>query len=67
MLALSLSERTRKFWCAAYFYRLAPDRDRSIAVKVLEQITRTNTGKVQSRAATLLRDIDGNQYPPRAG
>lgn len=64
-----LSDITRKFWCAAYFYRRAPDRDRSIAIKVLEQVTVTPAGKVQSRAATMLKDIDNgtDQYGNRAG
>lgn len=60
MLTLTLAERTRKFWCAAYFYRRAPDRDRSLAVRVLEQVNLTATGKVQFRADALLREIDSH-------
>lgn len=55
----SLADRTRKFWCAAYFYRRAdPARDRAVAVKVLAQVTATASGTVQDRAASLLREIN---------
>lgn len=66
---MTLAVRTRKFWCAAFFYRRAGNRDRSIAVKVLEQLVPVATGTVQRRAATLLREINHgtDQYPPRAG
>ncbi|RVD44645.1 hypothetical protein EN742_01640 [Mesorhizobium sp. M4A.F.Ca.ET.020.02.1.1] len=55
----SLADRTRKFWCAAYFYRRAdPARDRAVAVKALAQVTATASGTVQDRAANLLREIN---------
>lgn len=65
-----LDLRARNFWCAAYFFRHAPDRDRSIAVKVLEQTATTATGTIQTRAATMLKEINGtgtDEHPPRAG
>lgn len=61
-MSLAIDDRARKFWCAAYFYRRAdPARNRSIAVKVLEQVTTTASGTVKDRAASLLREI--NEQP----
>lgn len=56
---LSLADRTKNFWSAAYFYRHAdPRQDRSICVKVLAQVIQTTNGTVQDRAATLLKEIN---------
>ncbi|RJT42022.1 hypothetical protein D3227_04920 [Mesorhizobium waimense] len=65
---LNLADRTRNFWCAAYFYRRAdPSRDRAIVPKVLEQVTTKANGTVKDRAATLLREInEPDRNPPRA-
>jgi hypothetical protein len=58
-MTLTLADRTRNFWNAAYFFRRAePTRNRAIAVKVLEQVTNTASGTVQDRAANLLREIN---------
>ncbi|MDX8492936.1 hypothetical protein RFN29_15260 [Mesorhizobium sp. VK22B] len=63
-MTLSLADRTRNFWNAAYFFRRAdPARDRAVAVKVLAQVTATASGTVQDRAASLLREI--NEQPTR--
>lgn len=62
---LTLAARTRKFWCAAYFYRRAdPARNRAIAVTVLEQVTETANGTVKARAANLLREINEPDRQP---
>lgn len=66
---MDLAYRTRKFWCAAYFYRRAqPHRDRAIAVKVLEQVATVTAGTVKARATSLLKEIDhvADQHPTRA-
>lgn len=61
-MSWSLADRTRKFWCAAYFYRRADRyRNRDIAVRVLEQVKTTTSGAVKDRAASLLREI--NEQP----
>lgn len=60
------SNATLKFWNAAHFYRRAPHRDRSIAVKVLQHVASTATGRVQSRAAELLKDINDDKQSPGA-
>lgn len=52
---------TRKFWCAAYFLRLAPHRDRTHAILVLEDLTRTATGHAKDRAQDLLGQFNGKQ------
>lgn len=54
-----LEDRTRRFWCAAYYLRRGQDRDKSIAVTVLQQITKIATGTVQTRAADTLKEHDG--------
>lgn len=66
---MTSADTARKFWSAAYFYRRAPDRDRTNAVKVLLAISIATTGPVQRRAATLMKEIeDGtDNHPPRAG
>lgn len=58
---MTLADRTRKFWSAAFFLRRAPDRNRSIPIKVLEQVARTTTGRVHDRAITLLKDINDDE------
>lgn len=57
-----------RFWNASMFYRRPHDRDRSIAVKVLERLSTTTTGTVQSRAENMLKEIGHvtNCHPPRA-
>lgn len=60
------ADTARQFWSAAYFYRRAPDRDRSTAIKVLEMISTTTTGIVQSRAADIMKEINDGSDPPRA-
>ncbi|MER9628398.1 hypothetical protein [Mesorhizobium sp. M0296] len=67
-MTLTLAGRTRKFWCAAYFYRRAdPSRNRAIAVSVLEQVKETAAGTVKDRAAALLREInEPDRHPSRA-
>ncbi|SDL06652.1 hypothetical protein SAMN05428953_12635 [Mesorhizobium muleiense] len=68
-MTLTLAGRTRKFWCAAYFYRRAdPSRNRAIAVAVLVQVKETTVGTVQDRAASLLREINvADQHTTYAG
>lgn len=61
---MTLDDSTRKFWSAAYFYRRAQDRDQSLAVKVLEQVARSTTGRVYERAITLLEEIDNDSKSP---
>lgn len=54
---MSVESDARKFWIAAFFYRRALDRDRRTALAVLMQLAQSATGKAQSRALTLLREI----------
>lgn len=56
-MSLSLADRTRNFWSAATYLRRAPDRDPTVAVKVLQQVARVTSGRVQARAANLLKEI----------
>lgn len=51
----------KRFWSAAYFIRRGQDRDKSIAVKILQQLAQTATGPVQRRAEEILREADGKQ------
>ncbi|QND53445.1 hypothetical protein HB779_17290 [Phyllobacterium sp. 628] len=55
---MPLDQDAKNFWSAAYFYRLAPDRNRSMAIKILEHVRNTGTGKAQASAAALLKDIE---------
>lgn len=64
------ADTAKQFWSAAYFYRRAPDRDRATAIKVLDFLSATATGIVQSRAADMMKDIKNNgtdQHSPREG
>lgn len=58
-----------KFWSAATFYRRAQNRDQTTAIAIIREIAQTATGKVQGRAAELLRKIDNgpgpDKHPPR--
>lgn len=57
----SLEDRTRQFWYAAKFYRIAVKRDRRTAVAILTNLAQTPPGKVQSRAEKLLKEIDNDK------
>lgn len=55
-----LAEQAKQFWSAAYFVRRAPERDHSIAVKVLENLYLNAPGPIQDRADKLLVEIHDN-------
>lgn len=63
------ADTAKQFWSAAFFYRRAPDRDRTTAIKVLEFLSTTTTGIVQSRAAEIMKDVNHvtDQYPAGEG
>lgn len=58
---MTVESDAHKFWNAALFYRRAPHRDRRPALAVLMQLAHSATGKAQSRAITLLREIHERQ------
>ncbi len=51
-------ETARQFWCAAYYYRRAGTRGRDTALKILNHLRRTATGKVNDRATQLLKEAN---------
>jgi hypothetical protein len=55
---ISLAEITKRFWFAAFFIRRGQCRDRSIAIATLRQLSETATGKVQGRAAEIMKDLN---------
>jgi hypothetical protein len=56
----------KRYWCAAFFWRRAPNRDRRKAVETLASIASSPTHKAQSRAANLLKEIrHGTTEPGR--
>ncbi len=59
-----IAETIKQFWSAAFFYRRAPDRNRDKAILVLNHVRNTATGKVQSRAANLLKEIEHDTDNP---
>lgn len=61
---MPLPDLARDFWCAAYFYRRAPDRNPTTAIRILRHIAANETGPVQSRADTLLKEIE--KWPRRS-
>lgn len=63
---MNLAQRTRNFWCAAYFYRrAAPERDRKSIPKILKHVAAVTTGNVQKRADQLLKEIENVQQHSR--
>ena len=54
-----VEDKAKKFWCAAFLIRRAPGRDNSTAVAALKEVTDTATGKLQSRAADMLKEHNG--------
>ncbi len=56
-----LAEQAKRLWSASFYVRRGHDRDRSIAIAILKQLTLNATGKVQNRAALMLKEIDGEQ------
>ncbi|MDW9880472.1 hypothetical protein GOA90_25120 [Sinorhizobium meliloti] len=55
---MKLADAAFKFWNAANFHRRATQRDQTTAIAILRKIAETAPGKVQGRAADLLREID---------
>lgn len=62
---MALADTARKFWSAATYYRRASDRDQTTAIAIIRKIAETETGKVQRRAADLLRKIDNGPSPDK--
>ncbi len=54
---MRLADRTREYWCAAFFLRRATDRNRSVALTVLEHVIDTGDDKLSERADQLLKEI----------
>ncbi|MGJ5032256.1 hypothetical protein ACQR1I_35840 [Bradyrhizobium sp. HKCCYLS2038] len=54
---MTSADTARRFWSAAFYYRRAPDRDRSTAVMVLTDLSTSASGIVQSRAADIMKEI----------
>ena len=63
------ADTARQFWSAAYFYRRAPDRDRTTAIVVLTALSGSPPGLVQSRAADIMKEIANgtDQHSPSPG
>lgn len=59
---MTLAEQTRKFWCAAHFYRHSAKGDRKLAIKCLEQVAADSGERLQDRAVTLLVEIDDAEF-----
>lgn len=56
----SLSEirlEAQRFWNAAIFIRRAPDRDQSIAVKIIERTARSKHKPLRERAIQILKEV----------
>ena len=68
---MTLATDARRFWSAAYFYRHAEANKRYQAISVLSAVAKQGTGRAQTRAAELLREIKNGTAattePPRAG
>jgi len=64
MASIDLS--TLKFWNAALFIRRAPERDQSIAQRVLRDVVKHSTGTLNQRATELMKEPNngtGRCYP----
>lgn len=55
---VSLSERAKQFWSAAYYIRRAPHRDHEKARKILAHVAMNTTGKISDRAIKLLKETE---------
>jgi len=47
----------QRFWNAAIFIRRAPDRDQSIAVKIIERTARSKHKPLRERAIQILKEV----------
>ncbi len=56
---MTTADATRRFWSASVYIRRGQDRDKTVAINVLKHLTENATGKVQTRAAALLKEIHG--------
>lgn len=50
-------EYARQFWCAATYSRHAPEDKRSLAITILEHVSKHASGMVKARADNRLREI----------
>jgi hypothetical protein len=64
-----LADRTRHFWCAAFYFRRAPHRDQSTGERLLEEVAKHSIGTVHVRAVNLLAEMrnERDDRPPIAG
>ena len=54
---MTIADDARKFWSASQFWRRAPDRDRSIAVKIINDLSTSHRPSIARRALALLEKM----------
>jgi hypothetical protein len=64
---MSRAQQAYKFWNASHFYRRSGKADRTLAVKILEQVAADADGILKDRAISLLVDIDNEQLQRARG
>ncbi len=58
---MTLDDQARQLWAASYFLRQAHGRDRTQAVRVLRQLTRSSNGTIAGRAEQALMEHESAQ------
>lgn len=56
-----LATEAKRLWSAAFFYRRAPERDQTIAIRILTDLTQSRFSKIAGPARSLLEEIDHEQ------
>lgn len=58
---MSLAVEAKKLWSAAFYYRRARDRDQTIAIRILTDLTQSRFSRIAGPARSLLEEIDHEQ------
>ena len=51
-----ISLEAQRFWNAAIFMRRAPDRDQTIAIKIIDRLARSPFEPLRTRALEMMKD-----------
>lgn len=52
-----LTDEARQYWSASYFYRRATKRDRTKAIAIIRELTKSPIGKIAALSKSLLEEI----------
>lgn len=57
---MGMDDEARQLWAACTFLRLAVDRDRTVAIRVLRHLSRSSDARIAAKAAQALQDHEND-------